>query len=1094
MKLLRSLVALSTLISATAFAGNLTVNLAPSAAVSAGAQWRVDGGTWKSSGTTIKNLSNATHAVDFKAVTGWVTPATASVTLVNGVTTTVTGTYLPPASLAITLSPTTGQWSVDGGAWRNSGTTASGLNPGAHSISYSALTGYTSPTTETATLTAGQTTNLTRSYTALSNLNVTLSPSTALWKVDNGAWQSSGTTLTSLASGTHSISYSAVAGYVAPPTESVTLLSGQTTNLARTYTALSNLTVTLSPSTASWQVDNGNWQSSGATATGLTPGAHAITYSGGGQMIAPPNETVTLISGQTTSLTRTYTPAGYVFVMLNPNTAQWRVDGGQWRATHTYSDLLVAGSHTVEYSPVTNMITPAPQTVTVTASQTLNVSKTYSAEATLIIELTPAVGQWRVDGGRWLNSYDWATPLAAGSHTVEYSAAPGYTAPPSETVNIAMGQTPILHRSYTAQSNLTVTFTPASGTWNVDNGPWQASGTTLTGLTPGAHSVSYNTLAGYTTPPSESVTLVAGQTTNLSRSYTALPNLTVTLTPSTASWRVDNGAWQPSGTTVTALAPGNHSISYEPVTGYTTPPDETVSLSSGSDKTLSRIYLLPASVSVNLSPTTGQWRVDGGSWQSSGSVVSNLALGAHQIEYAPLSGYLTPEAETVSLQAQTLNLARAYPQAPTSYLDVKTVPAYLTEIGVAKWRVDGGQWNTAGAPVSVPPGTHNLEFQPVAGLDVPAASSVTTSVGSVETVEATFYLTHRLRFFLHPDLVAGLSTQDLQARLTQYAAHLQTIWHRESLRRLIFAPATDITVTTANPFSNNAFPPVPEIGFELWIHADWSNGSVYGSNGGFIALDVSGAGGADGMHWTQIYDPSTLAPGSTDLYEYWKQIDTTTHEFEHVFGAGMGEYYSARNFDDATGVAPLYDVDYFAPADPFFAMHPDFWADPLLRNAWDNYRTGNATALPALLDAVHFSGTSRGIINGCYRNADSGFNGARTALPDLAHVRIRVVDSTTGQNIPGATLRIWNQPNPGPMSSQERTVVATSTPGVFEFNWTADSSFVPLNNWDNGKLLKAFANGYVAKAQWEWIYDAQRVKTLDNSDTWEITVALDPAP
>jgi hypothetical protein len=354
-------------------------------------------------------------------------------------------------------------------------------------------------------------------------------------------------------------------------------------------------------------------------------------------------------------------------------------------------------------------------------------------------------------------------------------------------------------------------------------------------------------------------------------------------------------------------------------------------------------------------------------------------------------------------------------------------------------------------------------------------------------------MTHRLRFFLHPDLVAGISPEQLQARLSQYAAHLQTIWHRESLRRLTFDPVTDISIVSATPFSGSASSPLPEYGFELWAHADSSNGSPYGSNGGFTAIDITGAGGADGMHWTQIYDPSTLATGSTELDEYWKQIDATIHEFEHVFGAGLGEYYSAKGFDDLTGVAPFYDVDYFAPADPFWNARADFWGDPLLRTAWDNYRIGNPTALPALLDAVHFSATSRGIIDGCYRNAVSP-SATRSTLPDLSHIRISVVDASTGQPIPGATLRIWNRPNPGPTGGQERTVVSTSTPGVFEFNWTADASYTPLNDWDNGKLLKAYANGYPAKAQWEWIYDAQRIKTVDNSDVWEITVALDPVP
>src|SRR5688572_5333358 len=127
------------LISSTALAGNLTVNLTPPTAITAGAQWRVDGGTWRNSGVTVKNLSNAAHTVEYKAVAGWIAPASTSVTLINNVTTTVTGTYVQPASVAVTLTPSTGQWRVDDGAWRSSGTTATGLTPGAHTISYNAV-------------------------------------------------------------------------------------------------------------------------------------------------------------------------------------------------------------------------------------------------------------------------------------------------------------------------------------------------------------------------------------------------------------------------------------------------------------------------------------------------------------------------------------------------------------------------------------------------------------------------------------------------------------------------------------------------------------------------------------------------------------------------------------------------------------------------------------------------------------------------------------------------------------------------------------------------------------------------------------------
>ena len=205
----------------------------------------------------------------------------------------------------------------------------------------------------------------------------------------------------------------------------------------------------------------------------------------GGNAPAPPSETVTLISGQTTSLTRTYTPAGQILVMLSPNTAQWRVDAGPWQASNTYTGYIAAGSHIIDYSSLPNMLTPPSETVSVVAGQTLTISKAYAVESGLIINLSPAIGQWRVDGGAWRDSAERVGQLTGGSHAVEYSAAAGYTAPTSESVFLSTGSDKTLSRSYLLPASVTVNVMPAEGQWRLNNGPWQASGATLTGLRPG---------------------------------------------------------------------------------------------------------------------------------------------------------------------------------------------------------------------------------------------------------------------------------------------------------------------------------------------------------------------------------------------------------------------------------------------------------------------------------------------------------------------------------------------------------------------------------------------------------------------------------
>ncbi len=54
--------------------GSLQVNISPVDAVNAGARWRVDGGSWLSSGSIVTALPEGSHTIEYAAVTGWVAP------------------------------------------------------------------------------------------------------------------------------------------------------------------------------------------------------------------------------------------------------------------------------------------------------------------------------------------------------------------------------------------------------------------------------------------------------------------------------------------------------------------------------------------------------------------------------------------------------------------------------------------------------------------------------------------------------------------------------------------------------------------------------------------------------------------------------------------------------------------------------------------------------------------------------------------------------------------------------------------------------------------------------------------------------------
>ncbi|MCP4344108.1 MAG: right-handed parallel beta-helix repeat-containing protein, partial [Desulfobacterales bacterium] len=234
--------------------GSLTVVLEPTDAVTAGAKWQVDSGSWQSSGATVSSLSVGTHTVSFKTVSGWTAPSDKTVTVSSGQTASATGTYTEivqqTGSLEVTLSPSGAvsagaQWQIDSGSWQSSGATVSDLSVGTHTVSFKTVSGWTAPSDKTVTVSSGQTASTTGTYTEIvqqtGSLKVTLSPSDAVsagaqWQVDSGSWQSSGATVSSLSVGTHTVSFKTVSGWTAPSDQTVNIVAGQTGNITGTYT------------------------------------------------------------------------------------------------------------------------------------------------------------------------------------------------------------------------------------------------------------------------------------------------------------------------------------------------------------------------------------------------------------------------------------------------------------------------------------------------------------------------------------------------------------------------------------------------------------------------------------------------------------------------------------------------------------------------------------------------------------------------------------------------------------------------------------------------------------------------------------------
>ena len=174
----------------TADGGSLQVAINPAAAVSAGAEWNLDGGLWQQSGATVGVSSPGSHTVNFTPVNGWTAPTSQTVVVSATQTTEATATYVPIpqfGSLLVAISPAAAvsngaEWNVDGGGWQTSGSVVSGLSPGSHTVKFStAVVGYTAPPSQSVSVTANQTAVTSATYSEIvSSITVDYPPGTPI--------------------------------------------------------------------------------------------------------------------------------------------------------------------------------------------------------------------------------------------------------------------------------------------------------------------------------------------------------------------------------------------------------------------------------------------------------------------------------------------------------------------------------------------------------------------------------------------------------------------------------------------------------------------------------------------------------------------------------------------------------------------------------------------------------------------------------------------------------------------------------------------------------------------------------------------------
>ncbi|MEZ5178025.1 MAG: hypothetical protein R2746_07015 [Acidimicrobiales bacterium] len=260
-----------------------------------------------------------------------------------------------------------------------------------------------------------------------------------------------------LATGSHTVCFSAVAGYTTPPCQAVTVDADATTTVVGTFTPRGYLKVTTSPAVASQISVDGIPRNNWGVWTDLPVGGHEVCFGAVAGYTAPACQAVTLAAGTTTEVTGTFTPStgagqsglGQLRVTSSPAVpTQISVDGEIADSWGLNWLEIAPGGHRVCFSAVQGYTAPGCQTVTVAAGQTATAIGTFTPRGFLKVDTSPAVpGTISIDG---FPADDWGvyTDLPTGPHRVCFGAVKDKVAPPCQSPTVEAGQTTTVTGTY----------------------------------------------------------------------------------------------------------------------------------------------------------------------------------------------------------------------------------------------------------------------------------------------------------------------------------------------------------------------------------------------------------------------------------------------------------------------------------------------------------------------------------------------------------------------------------------------------------------------------------------------------------------------
>jgi len=155
--------------------------------------------------------------------------------------------------------------------------------------------------------------------------------------------------------------------------------------------------------------------------------------------------------------------------------------------------------------------------------------------------------------------------------------------------------------------------------------------------------------------------------------------LSVDTTPVKGGVYVDGNYWGVAPQSRSGLSPKSYTVSFGSVSGYNTPPAQTVQVNAGQTTTVTGTYtaITPqyGTLSVDTTPVKGEVFVNGLSWGIAPQS-RRVQVGSYTVSFGAVTGYATPSTQTVSVNKdQTTTVVGMYTEIP-SYVNIYRIQNY----------------------------------------------------------------------------------------------------------------------------------------------------------------------------------------------------------------------------------------------------------------------------------------------------------------------------------------------------------------------------------------------------------------------------------